>query len=310
MHTENPGAFCHSHETGIAPPGHERRTWLVVTLTGLTMVVELVAGYWSGSMALVADGWHMATHVGALTLAGFAYWYARRHAQSRRFTFGVGKVYALAGYTNAILLGVVAAAMIFESVLRLRSPIEIEFDVALPVAVAGLLVNLASMALLGAGHDHDGHQHQDDDDHGHHDHNLRGAFLHVAADAFTSVLAIGALLAGMLAGWMFLDPVMGIVGALVILRWGLGLVKSASRSLLDIVPSQAMADEIRAEVESIGDTRVSDLHLWEIGPGRFGCIVSVVSSSPLEAAEYRSRILKKAGVNHLTVEVTRCGEAH
>lgn len=328
MHTENPAAFCHSHSTVLAPAGSERRTWLVVIITGLTMLVELVAGYWAGSMALVADGWHMATHVGALSLAGMAYWYARRHATSRKFTFGVGKIYALAGYTNAILLGVVAVAMIFESVMRLREPVKIDFNVALPVAVIGLVVNLLSMLVLGAGHHHDHHDHpstgsgqathdqehhehehghDDHHDHGkHEDHNMRGAFLHVAADAFTSVLAIGALLAGMYAGWNFLDPVMGIVGALVILRWGWGLIRSASRALLDVVPNQAMADEIKSEIESIGDSRVSDLHLWELSPGRFGCIVSVVSSAPLDAAEYRKRILEHAEVNHLTVEVTKC----
>jgi cation diffusion facilitator family transporter len=327
MHTENLAAFCHSHSTVLAPAGSERRTWLVVFITGLTMLVELVAGYFAGSMALVADGWHMATHVGALSLAGLAYWYARRHATSRKFTFGVGKIYALAGYTNAILLGVVALAMIVESVLRLREPVKIDFNVALPVAVVGLVVNLLSMLVLGSGHhhghvEHEHHDH-DDDDHDHHehpstdsghakheDHNMRGAFLHVAADAFTSVLAIGALLAGMFAGWTFLDPVMGIVGALVILRWGFGLIRSASRSLLDVLPSQSMADEIKSEIESIGDSRVSDLHLWELSPGRFGCIVSVVSSNPLDASEYRKRILEHAEVNHLTVEVTRCAEGH
>ncbi len=321
MHTENPAAFCHSHSAVLAPAGSERRTWLVVFITGLTMLVELVAGYWAGSMALVADGWHMATHVGALSLAGLAYWYARRHATSRKFTFGVGKIYALAGYTNAILLGVVAVAMIFESVMRLREPVKIDFSVALPVAVIGLVVNLLSMLVLGAGHHHghDEHSHDEHEHHEHHeheehshdhpkheDHNMRGAFLHVAADAFTSVLAIGALLAGMFAGWDFLDPVMGIVGAVVILRWGSGLIRSASRALLDVVPNQAMADEIKSEIESIGDSRVSDLHLWELSPGRFGCIVSVVSSAPLDAAEYRKRILEHAEVNHLTVEVTRC----
>ncbi len=324
MHSENPSVFCHSHSTVLAPAGSERRTWLVVFITGLTMLVELVAGYWAGSMALVADGWHMATHVGALSLAGLAYWYARRHSTSRKFTFGVGKIYALAGYTNAILLGVVAVAMIFESVMRLREPVKIDFNVALPVAVVGLVVNLLSMLVLGSGHhhgqdehdEHHGHGDHEHHDHEHHeharheDHNMRGAFLHVAADAFTSVLAIGALLAGMFAGWDFLDPVMGIVGALVILRWGWGLIRSASRALLDVVPNQHMADEIKSEIESIGDSRVSDLHLWELSPGRFGCIVSVVSSNPLDASEYRKRILEHAEVNHLTVEVTKCAVEH
>lgn len=318
MHTEDPAAFCHSHSSVLAPVGSERRTWLVVFITGMTMLIELVAGYWAGSMALVADGWHMATHVGALSLAGLAYWYARRHANSRKFTFGVGKIYALAGYTNAILLGVVAVAMIVESALRLREPVQIDFKVALPVAVVGLAVNVLSMLVLGAGHHH-GHDEHEHDEHGHHehhdharheDHNMRGAFMHVAADALTSVLAIGALLGAQYAGWNFLDPVMGIVGALVILRWGFGLVRQASRALLDVVPNQAMADEIKSEIESIGDSRVSDLHLWELSPGRFGCIVSVVSSAPLEASEYRKRILEHAQVNHLTVEVTRCPAEH
>ncbi len=296
---------CHTHDMTLAQASSERRTWLVVAITGVTMLVELVAGYWSGSMALVADGWHMATHVGALTLAGLAYWYARRLARSGKFSFGAGKVYALAGYTNALLLGVVALAMIVESIQRLQEPLNIDFSVALPVAVIGLVVNLASMLVLRGGHHHDHDEHEHDHDHHEQgqDHNLKGAIAHVAADALTSVLAIAALVAAQFAGWTFLDPVMGIVGGAVILRWGLGLIKSSSRALLDAVPSEKIAASIRSRIESIEETRVHDLHLWELAPGRLGCIVSVEAAQPRELSVYRKAILEAARIDHLTVEV-------
>ncbi len=320
MQAERPDLFRHSHDTTQAHGTSERRTWFVVALTGITMTVELVFGYLSGSMALVADGWHMATHVGALSLAGLAYWYARRHARSHKYTFGGGKIYALAGYTNALLLAVVAVAMIVESVLRLNNPVRIDFTTALPVAVIGLLVNLASMFVLGGDHhhgdtQHDGHHAHDDGHelehhHAHTDHNRYGAFLHVAADAFTSVLAILALLAGLFAGWTSLDPIMGIVGAVVILHWGWGLMKSASRTLLDAVSSPETAAKIRAEVESIGDATVSDLHLWELSPGHPACIVSLATSDPLDTEHYKKRILETVRIDHLTVEVTRRTAGH
>jgi cation diffusion facilitator family transporter len=203
-------------------------------------------------MALTADGWHMATHAGALGMSAMAYWFARTRARASSFTFGTGKVYALAGYTSAVVLGLVAVLMLVESVRRLAHPLPIRFGEALPVAVVGLLVNLVSVVLLDAD-DHHGHHDEHDHAHGHghggHDHNLRAAYFHVLADAFTSVLAIAALVAGRYAGWTFLDPMMGIVGGLVILKWGVGLCRESAKPLLDVLPSAELADEIRRAVE-------------------------------------------------------------
>ena len=302
MHTTSIEDFRHAHDFATHHARNERQTWIVVALTGVVMIVELVAGYITGSMALTADGWHMGSHFGALGLAGLAYVYARKHGNSEKFSFGAGKIYALAGYTNALLLGVVAVLMIVESTQRLYQPIPIDFLTALPVAVGGLLINIVSAFLLH--HDHSHHKHGDH--HAHVDHNLRAAYLHVLADALTSVTAIVALLTGYFLGWRTMDPIMGIVGAIVILKWGLGLCRSASRQLLDVVPSQDQADTIRKAVESIDDCRVSDLHLWEIAPGRTGCIVSLVTDAPDELDRYRRTIHEATNVHHLTIEVARC----
>jgi cation diffusion facilitator family transporter len=327
----------HDHDTALASGASERRTLWVVGLTASMMVAELVAGYVTGSMALLADGWHMATHAGALGLSALAYWYARTRAASGAFSFGTGKVYALAGYTSAVALAVVALWMIVESTLRLASPHDVDFAEALPIAIAGLGVNLLSVLLLGVGHGHDhGHDHEhdhaDDHDHdhphdhahphaeaparppthghGHGDHNLRAAYMHVLADALTSVLAIAALLCGHYAGWWFLDPAMGIVGGLVILRWSVHLCGGAARQLLDAVPSAEHARRLQTELEGIDDVRVADLHLWDIGPGRRGCIVSLVTAEPRDTAFYRERILAAMQLAHLTVEIHKCGHGH
>jgi cation diffusion facilitator family transporter len=273
------------------------------------MFGELIVGSLTNSMALTADGWHMATHAGALGMSATAYWFARTRAKASSFTFGTGKVYALAGYTSAVILGLVAVLMIVESCRRLGSPLPIKFSEALPVAILGLLVNLVSVKLLDAD---DEHHHAGDHDHAHHghghghDHNLRAAYFHVLADAFTSVLAIGALLGGRYAGWRFLDPAMGIVGGLVILKWGIGLCRESSKQLLDMLPSSETASAIRKHVEQIDDVRVADLHLWEIAPGKHGCIVSLVTDNPRDTAFYRAAILETFQVAHLTVEVHRC----
>jgi cation diffusion facilitator family transporter len=269
-------------------------------------------------MALTADGWHMATHAGALGLSSLAYWFARTRAHDARFTFGTGKVHALAGYTSAVILAIVAVSMMVESVRRLWHPEAIHFAEALPVAVVGLIVNLASIKLLG--HDeHDEHDEHDDDhedDHGdhahthHHDHNHRAAYMHIVADAFTSVLAILALVAGRYAGWSFFDPLMGIVGGIVVLRWGIGLCKSSGRQLVDASSSAEREGRIRTALEAIDDVRVGDLHLWEMGPGRRGCVVSLTTSTPRDAAFYRSCVQRTLAVAHLTVEVHECRDGH
>jgi cation diffusion facilitator family transporter len=315
MHTHSIDAFRHDHDHATSTDRHERRTRWVVVITAAMMLAELVIGKLTNSMALTADGWHMATHAGALGMSAFAYWFARTRARASWFTFGTGKVYALAGYTSAVVLGLVAILMIAESVRRLAEPLPIRFAEALPVAVIGLIVNLVSVLLLDVDdhHEHGGDHHVDSHVHGHghghggsHDHNLRAAYFHVLADAFTSILAIAALVAGRYAGWTFLDPVMGIVGGIVILKWGIGLCRDSAKPLLDVVPSSELAEDVRRTIEGVDDVRVADLHLWEIGPGRTGCIVSMVTAAPRDTSFYRKTILDACELAHLTVEVHRC----
>lgn len=311
MHSHDPSEHAHHHDFAVGVGRGEARTRAVVLLTVTMMVAELVVGSITGSMALVADGWHMATHAGALGLTLFAYWYARTRAGSDAYTFGTGKVYGLAGYSSGLVLGMVSLWMIVESVIRLVDRPIVDFADALPVAVLGLGVNVASLWLLG-GH---GHRHDHDHDHGHdhhheHDHNLRAAYVHVLADALTSVLAIGALLAGRYAGWWFLDPAMGIVGGLLIAKWSLNLCRDASRQLLDAVPSAELARRIASRLEGIDDVKIADLHLWEIAPGRQGCIVALVTGEPRDVDFYREAILGEVSLAHLTVEVHRCKRGH
>ena len=313
--------LAHAHHGfGTAPVAHETRTRWVVGLTRAMMVGELAVGYVTNSMALTADGWHMATHAGALGLAAVAYWYARTRARSDEFSFGTGKVHALAGYTSAVALALVALWMILESVRRLFRPEAIAFGEALPVAVLGLAVNLVSVKLLHADHDHHDHGGDEDHDHDHaaperppdhaHDHNLRAAYLHVLADALTSVLAILALLGGRYLGWSFLDAAMGIVGGAVIARWSYGLCREASAQLLDRVPSEALVARLRRRIEErFESTRVVDLHLWQIGPAARACIVSVASPHPLPTAAYREALLGEERIQHLTVEVHALGSS-
>jgi cation diffusion facilitator family transporter len=302
MHDEVAERSCLVHEVSLTVDQHERRTRWVVGLTATMMVAELVVGTLTRSLALTADGWHMATHAGALGVSALAYWFARTRAQAKHFTFGTGKVNALAGYTNAIVLALVALLMMIEAGKRLLEPVSVNFAEALPVAVLGLLVNLASVKLL----DLDEHETEHGNVPGAHDHNLRSAYLHVLADTLTSVLAIAALLGGRYAGLVFLDPLMAIVGSLVILHWSGGLCRGSAHQLLDVVSSDEIAHTIRAQVESLDDARVVDLHLWELAPGRLGCIVSVLASEPRPVVEYREAILAVARVEHLTVEAGRC----
>lgn len=315
MHEHEISRHTHSHGETLDVSHGERRTRWVVLLTASMMLAELAIGWWTGSMALLADGWHMATHAGAIGLALLAYRFARAQAANPAFSFGTGKVYALAGYTSGVALGIVALWMGAESIARIVDRGHVNFGDALPIAVLGLAVNLVCAYLLH----HDHHDAHDDDDshHGagghadhHHDHNLRAAYIHVLADALTSVLAIVALLAGRHLGWWFLDPVMGIVGGIVIMRWSIELCRRAGRQLLDLVPSRDLADRIREQLEAIDDVRVADLHVWELGPKRQGCIVSLVTSTPRDTEHYRSIVLENAPVSHLTIEVQRCVHDH
>ncbi|HEY6002017.1 MAG TPA: CDF family Co(II)/Ni(II) efflux transporter DmeF [Anaeromyxobacter sp.] len=313
MRTHAPDPWSHEHVyLGRGHDANERRTWLVVAMTSVMMVGEIAAGSAFHSMALLADGWHMATHAGALGIAALAYRYARRHARDPRFTFGTGKVGDLAGYTSAVVLGVVALLIGFEAIQRLRSPVPIAYEEAIAVAALGLLVNLASAAILArgahAGHAHDVHGADHAHGAGHHghahaDHNLRGAYLHVLADALTSVLALVALGLGRFVGASWLDPVMGLVGAAVIARWSVLLLGDTGRVLLDVAPEGEVASAIRSAVEARTGERVSDLHLWRVGPGHVAAIVSVVSERGSSAEEVRAGIAQVPGVAHLTVEV-------
>jgi cation diffusion facilitator family transporter len=317
VHQHDLSPWRHDHTFGQdrVRPG-ERRTLVVIALTATTMVAEISAGLAFGSMALLADGMHMASHAAALAISAAAYVYARRHAADERYSFGTGKVNALGGYTGAVLLALFALAMAWESVDRLRHPVEIAFDQAILVAVIGLLVNAASVVILGGHghgdeeHHHHGHSHAHSQAHDHHaddgaDHNLRSAYLHVAADALTSLLAIGALLSGKYLGWSWLDPAMGIVGALLVARWSRGLLRDTSRVLLDEQAPEPLREAVRAAVESEaqGD-RVADLHVWSIGPEVYAGAVSVVSDEPREPDDYKRRLPPQLA--HATIEVHRC----
>jgi len=278
------------------PHARERGVRAVIALTAMMMVVEIVAGYATHSMALTADGWHMATHVAAFGMSALGYTISRRFATHKAFAFGTGKVHALAGYTSAIVLAIVSILMMAESISRLATPERIDYASSLPVAVIGLAVNLLSIWLL---HDHES---ADDDDH-HHDHNHRAAVLHVIADALTSSLAIVALLTGRWLGWRWLDPVTGIVGGIVILSWAFGLCRHASHELLDFQPGDSNEATIRSTLEQLGDVHVHDLHVWSLGRGRLGCIVTLVSPTPRRPGVYRALILEKCEISHLTIEV-------
>jgi cation diffusion facilitator family transporter len=380
MHTQRIEAWQHEHVfLGARHDRNERRTWLVVGLTAAMMVAEIVGGLIFGSMALVADGWHMATHAGALAIAALAYRFARRHARDPRFTFGTGKLGELAGFASAMILWVIALVILYESATRLFDPVTIVFEQALAIAAVGLVVNLLCAAILWEGHGHahghgsehghshdyvhahdhahehgrghdpahdhrhddghahdrvSGHTHEQDRAHGHahtherhHGHdgghahdrgnnngpaaasrsdlNLRGAYLHVLADALTSVLAIAALLAGWFQGWNWMDPIMGIVGALVILRWSVGLLRASGAVLLDTVPDRRLASQISARLETGGD-RLADLHLWRLGPGHVGLVASIVSDHPQPPDRYKAMLADIAGLSHVTIEVQPC----
>lgn len=311
MHEQNLSQYRHSHGfLGVSEHENERRTMLVVALTGLMMVAEIVGGILTGSMALLADGWHMGSHFAALGLAAYAYRFARQHSQSRRYTFGTGKVGPLAGFASAIALGLIAVAMAYESTARLISPVAIEYSTAIIVAVVGLGVNLASAVFLGGHHHHDHeHRHEHGSDDHHHDHNLRSAYVHVLADALTSLLAIVALTGGLLLGLRWLDPVMGIVGASVILWWSWGLVRNSSRVLLDVEADAAIAERVRSLIEADADNRVTDLHLWQVGTGHLALIVAVVTHEPRAPEHYKQLLRSVAHLSHITVEVVACADA-
>lgn len=295
-----------SHDHVYLSSSHDenaRRTLWVVALTANMMVGEIVAGYLTGSMALLADGFHMATHAGALSVAAAAYAYAKRHSSSTRFSFGTGKVGDLAGFASALVLGLIALGIGVESVLRLFQPITVAFGTATWIACVGLAVNILSALLLSGGHSHGHHHDHGDHHHGHgkaQDNNLRSAYVHVIADALTSVLAITALLSGRYLGWVWMDPVMGIVGAIVIARWSWTLMRDTAAVLLDTADNH-VAEEVRELIEAPGDAKITDLHVWRVGPEAHAAIVEVASR--VAPATLRDRLKPVHEIAHLTIAV-------
>jgi cation diffusion facilitator family transporter len=295
----------HDHRFHLEHARGERATRRVIVLTLAMMVVEIAAGLAFGSMALLADGWHMGTHAVALGITALAYYYARRHADNPRFSFGTGKVGDLGGFASAVVLAVIALLMAVESVRRLFEPLPIRFNEAIAVAVVGLVVNVVSALMLQDKHAHS-HDAEAADTAHKHDHNLRAAYLHVLADALTSMLAIFALLTGKAFGWVWMDPVMGVVGALIITRWSYGLLRDTARVLLDRDVDPQLVYEITARIEAESDNRVSDIHVWRIGARSLAAIVSVVSHHP-QPPEHYKRLLSGFGeIKHVTVEVNAC----
>ena len=318
MHSHSLDQWTHDHVfLGPKHDRNERRTWFVVALTAVMMVGEIVAGSLFGSMALLADGWHMATHAAALGIAAAAYLFARQHARNSRFAFGTGKFGDLAAFSSAIILGLIAVQIFYESVIRLVHPVAIAYGEAIAVAALGLGVNLVSAWLLRDSHDHDHHGHGHSRDHSpgsshdsspghrHHDNNLRAAYIHVLADAATSVLAIAALVIAMYSQWVWADPAVGIIGSLVIASWAVGLIRDSGAVLLDVSVDKNLEAVIRDRLETRGD-RVTDLHLWQVGPGHRAAVISVVSDHPLPSATYKRRLGGLRGLSHVTIEVELC----
>jgi cation diffusion facilitator family transporter len=306
MHRADHSHFRKAHDFVPDFSKAERRTRMVIGITAVMMVVEIVVGLTSNSMALLADGWHMSTHVIAFVITGLAYYFARRHAANERFSFGTGKIGVLGGFTSAVVLSIVAFLMAGESIRRLFVPLSIHFNEAIGIACIGLLVNLSCAFLLSGAHD-------DSHDHGghHHDLNLRAAYLHVLADAFTSLLAILALTGGKFFAWSWLDPVVGLVGSGVVFSWAYNLLRDTSGILLDRTPvASDLPEEIRRAVESDGDSIVTDLHVWQVGVGKFAAMVSIVAHEPRPSDFYRELLRQHEELVHVTIETQHCREDH
>jgi cation diffusion facilitator family transporter len=311
MHRTEQTRFHHSHDFVHDFSRAERRTRVVIGITVAMMLLEITAGILSNSMALLADGWHMSTHAIAFVMAAIAYHFTRRHASDARFSFGTGKIGVLGGYSSAIVLSMIALAMAGESVHRLFTPLSIHFNEAIAIAGLGLCVNLVCAFLLKDDphqHHHHGHDHgsQSTGSH-HHDLNLRAAYVHVLADAFTSVLAISALTSGKFFGWAWLDPVVGIVGSGVVFSWAYALLRDTGTVLLDVIPATSdLPAEIRRAVESDGDSVVTDLHIWQVSSGKFAAIVSIVAHEPKSGDAYRAMLQEHEELVHVTIETQRC----
>ena len=315
MHTEKRPDWVHDHVFHTSDEAAERSTRVVMWITAITMVVEIAAGWWFNSMALLADGWHMSSHAVAIGLSTLAYATARRYAQDPRFAFGTWKIEILAGFASAIFLLGVAAMMLVGSLERMVSPQPIQYQEAIVVAILGLMVNIVCALILGKAHHH-GHSHSHGHDHSHgrsehhHDLNLKSAYLHVIADAATSVLAIVALLGGWMFGWSWLDPLMGIVGAVLVTVWAKGLIVDTGKVLLDREMDHPVVDEIREVVEAgadSGDVRVTDLHVWRVGKQIYSCALTVVTDDhSLTPAKVRQRLSVHEEIVHSTIEIHHC----
>ncbi len=319
MHIHTLEEWQHAHDFSVEKHEAEKKTKLVLLLTAVTMVVEIVAGTTFGSLALLADGWHMATHVGAFGIAVFAYQYARKNARNPKYTFGTGKVTVLGGFTSAIVLAVIALAIAVESLTRIFQPTLIQFNEAIYVAVIGLAINLVSAFLLNDHHDHHNHHHHSHDhdhdhDHDHHevasatlrDHNLRAAYIHVLADTLTSVFAIIALCAGKFLGWVWLDALMGLIGALVIAKWSYGLVTETSEILLDGSTDKEINLAILNAIEQESDNRVTDLHVWKLSENHLAATIALVTHYPQPPEYYKNLLSHIPSLSHVLVEVNHC----
>jgi cation diffusion facilitator family transporter len=308
MHRTDHSRFLHSHDFMLDSSVAERRTHIVIAITTAMMVLEIGAGIAFNSMALLADGWHMGTHVTAFLITAIAYYFSRRHAGNPLHSFGTAKIGVLGGFASAVVLAVIALLMAGESVHRFFAPLPIHFNEAIGIATLGLFVNLTCAVVLTHEHEHS-HVHS-----GHvprHDLNLRAAYLHVLADAFTSITAISALLAGKFFAWSWLDPAVGILGSGVVMSWAYSLIRDTSGILLDRTPASSdLPDEIRRVVESDGDSIVTDLHVWQVGVGRFAAIVSIVAHEPKSSEEYRRLLRQHEELVHVTIETQRCREDH
>ena len=314
MHTDDLSRWTHEHVFDEGNRAAERSTRAVMWITAAMMVVEIITGWWFNSMALLADGWHMSSHALAIGLSAFAYAAARRYSRDPRFAFGTWKIEVLSGFASAIFLLGIAALMVFGSVERIMSPQPIHYQEAIVVAVVGLIVNIVCAVILGGAHDHHHHEEHGDhhhDDHAHHhDLNLKSAYVHVIADAATSVLAIVALAGGWVYGWSWLDPVMGIVGAVLVAAWAKNLLSETGTVLLDREMDHPVVGEIREVVETgpeAGDTRITDLHVWRVGKRKYSCALSVVTHDvSLTPARVRSRLAVHDEIVHATIEIHHC----
>jgi cation diffusion facilitator family transporter len=310
MHHEQIALWQHQHTFNVEKKGIEKRTSIVVIITFVMMIAEILVGWMSNSMALLADGWHMGTHAFALGVSLLAYILARKYSSDRSFTFGTWKIEILGAYTSAIVLGMVGAIMIFSSVERLINPLSIHYNEALLVAVIGLIINLSCAHILDVkDHAHEAHDHEHEHSHNHNeqdDLNLKSAYLHVVADALTSVLAIVALLGAKYLKYNWLDPFMGIIGALLILSWATSLIRSTSNILLEREIDQRLVKSIRTQIESDNDTKICDLHIWKVAQNQYACIVSLVTSAQYTIEEYKRRLDILPELVHVSVEKNLC----